>query len=192
MESVSRRPARARRRGANSGCAPDYAGREQAYVKHVFLESYLEALVHKTASTYADIVYRRWLCGPLAERQRALRRHVIRDCLNALRAARSPGSGRARREDVGLSGGRDTDAYASWRPSSRVSRYLEIKTYRPISVGLCRTLLRDIPGGVRLLPHRSERLAHSAAAARKPLLARAKLRSGFQLHVRFHQPRRQH
>ena len=28
----------------------DYSGREQSYVKHVFLERYLEALVHKTAS----------------------------------------------------------------------------------------------------------------------------------------------
>ena len=27
----------------------DYAGREQSYVKHVFLENYLELLVHKIA-----------------------------------------------------------------------------------------------------------------------------------------------
>jgi hypothetical protein len=31
----------------------DYAGREQSYVKHVFLERYLERLVHKTASAYS-------------------------------------------------------------------------------------------------------------------------------------------
>jgi hypothetical protein len=30
----------------------DYQGREQAYVKHVFLESYLERLAHKVASSY--------------------------------------------------------------------------------------------------------------------------------------------
>ena len=35
----------------------DYAGREQSYVKHVFLERYLERLVHKTASIYDHIVY---------------------------------------------------------------------------------------------------------------------------------------
>ena len=35
----------------------DYVGREQSYVKHVFLESYLQALVHKTASVYQHIVY---------------------------------------------------------------------------------------------------------------------------------------
>jgi hypothetical protein len=34
----------------------DYTGREQSYVKHVFLESYLEVLVHKTASVYPHIV----------------------------------------------------------------------------------------------------------------------------------------
>jgi hypothetical protein len=35
----------------------DYAGREQSYVKHIFLERYLEWLVHKVASSYAHIVY---------------------------------------------------------------------------------------------------------------------------------------
>ena len=35
----------------------DYAGREQSYVKHVFLENYLEKLVHKTASTFSNVVY---------------------------------------------------------------------------------------------------------------------------------------
>lgn len=35
----------------------DYKDREQSYVKHVFLQSYLEALVHKTASKYPHVVY---------------------------------------------------------------------------------------------------------------------------------------
>ncbi len=35
----------------------DYKDREQAYVKRVFLERYLERLVHKTASRYDHIVY---------------------------------------------------------------------------------------------------------------------------------------
>src|SRR5882724_9600342 len=35
----------------------DYLGREQSYVKHVFLERYLERLAHKTASTYPHVVY---------------------------------------------------------------------------------------------------------------------------------------
>ena len=42
----------------------DYAGREQAYVKHVFLERYLEVLALKTASTYDHIVYVDGYAGP--------------------------------------------------------------------------------------------------------------------------------
>lgn len=42
----------------------DYKGREQAYVKHVLLERYLEALVHKTASVYPHIVYVDGFAGP--------------------------------------------------------------------------------------------------------------------------------
>jgi hypothetical protein len=42
----------------------DYQGREQSYVKHVFLERYLERLVHKTASVYSHIVYVDGFAGP--------------------------------------------------------------------------------------------------------------------------------
>jgi three-Cys-motif partner protein len=42
----------------------DYKGREQSYVKHVLLEQYLEALVHKTASVYPHIVYVDGFAGP--------------------------------------------------------------------------------------------------------------------------------
>jgi len=35
----------------------DYKDREQSYVKHVFLESYLERLAHKTAIQYPHVVY---------------------------------------------------------------------------------------------------------------------------------------
>src|SRR5258706_9068294 len=42
----------------------DYAGREQSYVKHVFLERYLELLIFKTASHYNHIVYVDGFAGP--------------------------------------------------------------------------------------------------------------------------------
>ena len=42
----------------------DYVGREQSYVKHVFLERYLETLVHKTASKYPHIVFVDGFAGP--------------------------------------------------------------------------------------------------------------------------------
>jgi hypothetical protein len=42
----------------------DYKDREQSYVKHVFLENYLERLAHKTASHYPRIVYVDGFAGP--------------------------------------------------------------------------------------------------------------------------------
>lgn len=41
-----------------------YAGREQAWVKHYFLENYLERLIHKTASRYDEIAYVDGFSGP--------------------------------------------------------------------------------------------------------------------------------
>jgi three-Cys-motif partner protein len=41
-----------------------YAGREQAYVKHYFLSTYLERLVHKVARSYDQIVYVDGFSGP--------------------------------------------------------------------------------------------------------------------------------
>lgn len=41
-----------------------YAGREQAYVKHFFLDNYLERLIYKTASKYEDIAYVDGFSGP--------------------------------------------------------------------------------------------------------------------------------
>lgn len=42
----------------------DYAGREQAYVKHYLLDTYLEAFIHKIASRYDCIVYIDGFSGP--------------------------------------------------------------------------------------------------------------------------------
>lgn len=41
-----------------------YAGREQAWVKHYFLENYLELLIHKTASRFEEIAYVDGFSGP--------------------------------------------------------------------------------------------------------------------------------
>lgn len=42
----------------------NYVGREQAFVKHFFLESYLESLVYKTASAFDEIAYVDGFSGP--------------------------------------------------------------------------------------------------------------------------------
>jgi len=41
-----------------------YGGREQAYVKHYFLATYLERLVHKVARSYDEVVYVDGFSGP--------------------------------------------------------------------------------------------------------------------------------
>jgi three-Cys-motif partner protein len=42
----------------------NYEGREQAFVKHFFLESYLESLIYKTASKFTEIAYVDGFSGP--------------------------------------------------------------------------------------------------------------------------------
>jgi hypothetical protein len=66
----------------------DYAGREQSYVKHVFLESYLEALVHKTASKYSHIVYVDGFAGPWQSANERFQDTSFGIALNALRRAK--------------------------------------------------------------------------------------------------------
>lgn len=65
----------------------DYAGREQAYVKHTFLERYLEALAHKTASHYDHIVYVDGFAGPWQSGNHNFQDTSFGIALNALRSA---------------------------------------------------------------------------------------------------------
>ena len=46
----------------------NYVGREQAYVKHYFLERYLERLIFKTSSVFDEIVYVDGFSGPWQNR----------------------------------------------------------------------------------------------------------------------------
>jgi three-Cys-motif partner protein len=66
----------------------DYAGREQAYVKHVFLERYLETLIFKTASTYPHIVYVDGFAGPWQSANEDFADTSFGIALNALRRAK--------------------------------------------------------------------------------------------------------
>jgi hypothetical protein len=65
-----------------------YVDREQSYVKHVFLESYLEALVHKTASIYPHIVYVDGFAGPWQSANENFDDTSFGIALNALRQAK--------------------------------------------------------------------------------------------------------
>src|ERR1700674_876200 len=66
----------------------DYAGREQAYVKHVFLERYLESLVFKTASKFDHIVYVDGFAGPWQSASERFEDTSFGIALNALRRAK--------------------------------------------------------------------------------------------------------
>jgi hypothetical protein len=82
----------------------DYTGREQSYVKHVFLERYLERLVHKTASVYPHIVYVDGFAGPWQSANEKFDDTSFGIALNALRSAKASWKGtRPRGEDVSLS-----------------------------------------------------------------------------------------
>src|SRR6266404_7609653 len=66
----------------------DYAGREQSYVKHIFLERYLEALIFKTASRYNQIVYVDGFAGPWQSASERFEDTSFGIALNALRQAK--------------------------------------------------------------------------------------------------------
>lgn len=67
----------------------DYADREQAYVKHVLLESYLEKLVHKVASRYDHVAYVDGFAGPWQSANERFEDTSFGIALNALRRAKA-------------------------------------------------------------------------------------------------------
>jgi len=126
----------------------DYAGREQSYVKHVFLENYLEALVHKTASTYPHIVYVDGFAGPWQSANERFEDTSFGIALTALRKAKE--SWKQMGRDVRMSAHlveRDAIAYA--RLAEVPKRYPDVAvlTYSGDFVGLIPTVLKAIPTG---------------------------------------------
>jgi three-Cys-motif partner protein len=67
----------------------DYIDREQAYVKHVLLESYLERLVHKVASRYDHVAYVDGFAGPWQSANERFEDTSFGIALNALRSAKA-------------------------------------------------------------------------------------------------------
>jgi three-Cys-motif partner protein len=90
----------------------DYAGREQSYVKHLFLERYLERLVHKTASVYPHIIFVDGFAGPWQGANEKFEDTSFGIALNALRRAKA--SWKERGRNVRMSAflvERDADAH---------------------------------------------------------------------------------
>lgn len=108
----------------------DYVDREQAYVKHIFLERYLEALFHKTGSTYSHIVYVDGFAGPWQSANEQFGDTSFGIALSALRKAKASLQQRGKPIRVSaLLVEKDAEAYA--RLETVAARYpdIEIKTY---------------------------------------------------------------
>jgi three-Cys-motif partner protein len=124
----------------------DYTGREQSYVKHVFLENYLEALVHKTASAYPHIVFVDGFAGPWQSANERFEDTSFGIALNALRQAKE--SWKRTGRDVRMSAHlveRDATAYA--RLAEVPQRYPDISvvTHSGDFAGLIPSILKAIP-----------------------------------------------
>jgi three-Cys-motif partner protein len=124
----------------------DYVGREQAYVKHVFLESYLESLVHKTASTFPNIVYVDGFAGPWQSANERFEDTSFGIALHALRQAKE--SWKQMGRDVRMSAHlveRDTIAYAQLVKVSGRFPDVTVSTYSGDFVELIPSILKAIP-----------------------------------------------
>jgi three-Cys-motif partner protein len=124
----------------------DYQGREQSYVKHVFLERYLERLVHKTASGYDHVVYVDGFAGPWQSANEQFQDTSFGIALTALRNAKATWKQAGR--NVQMSAflvERDAGAYKDL--SGIPERYpeIDIKTYPGDFLKVLPKVLRDIP-----------------------------------------------
>jgi three-Cys-motif partner protein len=124
----------------------DYAGREQAYVKHVLLESYLERLVHKVASRYDHVAYVDGFAGPWLSANEKFEDTSFGIALNALRSAKATWKQYGR--DVRMSAflvERDKTAYS--RLAQVPARYpdVAIKTHCADFLSVVTTILGEIP-----------------------------------------------
>jgi three-Cys-motif partner protein len=124
----------------------DYSGREQSYVKHVLLEGYLEALVHKTASTYSHVVYVDGFAGPWQSANEGFKDTSFGIALDALRRAKAAWKkiGREVRMSAFLV---ERNANAHKKLASLTPKYPDvgIRTYKGDFLDLIPSILKDIP-----------------------------------------------
>jgi three-Cys-motif partner protein len=121
----------------------DYTGREQSYVKHVFLERYLERLAHKIASVYSHVVFVDGFAGPWQSANEKLEDTSFGIALNALRRAKASWKAREVKMSAFLVE-RDRDAYK--KLAQVPARYpdIEIKTYEADFLTVLPKILKDI------------------------------------------------
>ena len=139
-------PLHTQSRPSNMVSLQDYKDREQSYVKHVFLESYLETLVHKTGSTFPHIVYVDGFAGPWQSANEQFQDTSFGIALNALRRAKE--SWKSHGRDVQMSAflvERDAVAYGQLARIPALYPDITIKTYQADFLTVLPTILKDIP-----------------------------------------------
>lgn len=124
----------------------DYVDREQAYVKHIFLERYLEALFHKTGSTYSHIVYVDGFAGPWQSANEQFGDTSFGIALSALRKAKASLQARGRAVRVtALLVEKNAEAYAQLETVQARYPDIEIKTYNSDFRAIVQQLADAIP-----------------------------------------------
>jgi three-Cys-motif partner protein len=132
-------------RRVNMVSLADYAGREQSYVKHVLLESYLEKLVHKVASRYDQIAYVDGFAGPWLSANERFEDTSFGIALSALRRAKATWKQNSR--DVRMSAflvERDKTAYSQLAQVPARYPDVTIKTHCEDFLKIVPTILREI------------------------------------------------
>src|SRR5579859_6352200 len=123
-----------------------YVGREQALVKHYFLEAYLESLIYKTASAYEEVAYVDGFSGPWQSSGEDFEDTSFGIALGALRKAKA--SWKARGREVKMSAflvEKSTSAFANLETIKGRFPDIEISTFNQDFTVVADTLLRDIP-----------------------------------------------
>jgi three-Cys-motif partner protein len=124
----------------------DYAGREQSYVKHIFLERYLETLFFKTAGTYNHIVYMDGFAGPWQSANELFDDTSFGIALNALRQAKDTWKKQGRTVRMtALLVERNPEAYAKLSTLQANYPDITIETYPADFLSVIPQIIRDIP-----------------------------------------------
>jgi three-Cys-motif partner protein len=153
----------------------DYDGREQSYVKHVLLESYLDSLVHKIASAYQDFVYVDGFAGPWQSANEKFEDTSFGIALNALRRAKA--SWKQRGREVNMSAFLIEKTKTAYERLARVpARYpdLAVQTFADDFLAVLPKILKDIPRNAFAFFLIDPKGWHIPLAKLAPLLARPK------------------
>jgi three-Cys-motif partner protein len=125
----------------------DYVDREPAYVKHVFLERYLEVLFHKTGHTYNQVVYVDGFAGPWQSTDEAFGDTSFGIALSALRKAKASLKQQRGRnvKMTALLVEKDKDAYARLETVRARFPDIIVKTYPGDFLAAVPSIMVDIP-----------------------------------------------